>query len=170
MCSCRARGHLVCDSDAGVPNPACTSAPPSASALWGQSVADAQTWVGPVALEGNGDGWQGDQKVHRRSEDGREAAPGAEEAGRTKAWFHGGDGGQRRVPGGRESGVMSTASGTPVHQNLPLGFADAENQATGTDMSQEVYTKQRPISYFAKPGALGRGGSLRTVLSPRLCP
>lgn len=45
----------------------CTS---TESTLQGQGVAGTQTWVGPVALDRNGDGWQSDPGLYRGSDDG----------------------------------------------------------------------------------------------------
>ena len=55
-----------------------------------------------------------------------------------------------------------TASGVPADQDLPLGFADAENQATETSNSQEVCPKQRPFQSFCKTLWGGEGNAAFT--------
>lgn len=62
-------------------------------------MAGAQTRVEPVVLEGSEEGWQGDGGLYRRSDDGEPAAPGALDAGRTKAPPLDAEQGRDRFPG-----------------------------------------------------------------------
>lgn len=76
-------------------------------------------------------------------------------------------GGRDRLPGLGGGVVMRTASGLPVYQDLSV--LQMQKIRSHKHNSQEVCTKQRPVSHFAKPGGV-RGGSLPTVLFSRPCP
>lgn len=105
----------------------CTS---SRVSIWGQGVAGAQTWAGPVVPEGNGGCWQEGHGLCRRSDDGEPAAPGTRVQERWKLEPQVRSREETGPQGGGDRVVTRTASGVPVYQVLPLSFADADNQVT----------------------------------------
>lgn len=61
--------------------------------------------------------------------------------------------------------VVRTASEDPADQDLPLGFADVENQATETP-DQKSAQNRGWFSHFAETCGVGRGRSLFAALFP----